>query len=209
METDIGKPFAAAARAMASEIAHSRSAMKFAFKTAMLGAVAVSALSFMTNAALAACDTATITGTCSDLVLPSTAGNVDYTIGSGATVSNIGDYSVSITGSIGSLFVGGSITNSSIGTGRAISLSSNNSVSGGIALSSGSSIDSVGQAIRLGQNSVVSGGIVNNGTIHTGTDTWTRGEFVSVQSGATVNGGISNTGSITNSGVNSLSLIHI
>lgn len=208
METDIGTIEATDGSVMASELAHSRSTVEFAFKTAMLGAVAVSALSFLTNAAHAACDTATITGSCQNLELPSIAGNTDYTIAPGATVSSSsgGNSAIRINGEIKSLTIDGDIDDQ-FSEGSAISLAQDVSISGGIVNNSRNVVVS-STFIETGGGNTLGGGFLNTGDITFSTDVDSFNPLFQITGYSnrnfynaidTINGGFKNLGNLVSS----------
>lgn len=125
------------------------------------------------SSAFAACDTATITGNCLNLVLPSVAGNVNYVVGSGATVSNAPnlDSAITINQDIKSLTNDGQVTTQGVSGQRSWGYKN----------------------IAIETAAVVSGDITNNGQIIGTPGFDTDGLVIR----GTVGGNIVNTGRIS------------
>lgn len=172
---------------------------KFPLKRVMLGAVVASAFTIESSGAFAACDTATITGNCQDLVLPNTAGNVNYSIDSGAVITSSntdpnGDLpSVNINSSIGTFTNNGTVTG---GGANAAVVAAGSAVINGNFANNGIIYSEDNEALLFYSGSTLNGDFINNGRIEafsddSGTDRWVYA--IIFQNNSTINGTFTNS----------------
>lgn len=140
----------------------------FNLSTGLCLAIGTVSFVLMTTTAYADCASATITGNCFDLVLPSSAGDTDYVIGTDAIVSSS---NTDPGGNIDAVDVGDDIG----------SLTNDGYINGGRA--------NVG--LLFSEGAFVSGNVINNGTVYTEDDT-----ALLFLTGATLNGNFVNNGRI-------------
>lgn len=139
----------------------------------------------MSQSALAACDTATITGVCVDAYLPGGAGNVNYVVGAGTTISSSNSVpggnapALEIGSTIGSFTNSGTITGGGANTGLLVD---GGAVINGDFINNGTIYSQDNEALLFGGTERVggvtlNGNFVNNGRIEffsddQGTDRW-------------------------------------